>query len=78
MQPRVTAAKTVMAVTRTVSAAAKTVVAAAKTVFTKSQPCFFTKSVRFGRTELSICRICAEWRDLQSEHDFRACSLKNV
>ena len=48
----------------------------AKTVFTKCQPCFFTKSVRFGRTELSICRICAESRDLQSGHGFRACSFK--
>ena len=41
------------------------------------KPCFVTKSVRFGRTELSICRICAESRDLQSEHGFEACSLKH-
>ena len=43
----------------------------------KSQPCFFTKSVKFGFGELSICRICAESRDLQSGHGFRACSFKN-
>ena len=33
--------------------------------YTKVKPCFFTKSVRFGRTELSICRICAGSRDLE-------------
>ena len=38
---------------------------------------FFTKSVKFGFCELSICRICAESRDLQSGHGFRACSFKN-
>ena len=43
----------------------------------KVRPCFFTKSVLLGRTELSICRICAESRDLQSEHGFEACSLKH-
>ena len=43
----------------------------------KSRPCFFTKSVKFGFGELSISRICAESRDLQSEHGFRACSFKN-
>ena len=43
----------------------------------KSRPCFFTKSVKFGFGELSICRICAESRDLQSGHGFRACSFKN-
>ena len=43
----------------------------------KLQPCFFTKSVKFGFGELSICRICAESRDLQSGHGFRACSFKN-
>ena len=48
------AAKTVLAAAKTVLAAAKIVLAAAKTVFTKAQSCFFTKSVRFGRTELSI------------------------
>ena len=42
----------------------------------KLQPCFFTKSVKFGFGELSICRICAESRDLGPEHGFRACSLK--
>ena len=42
----------------------------------KSRPCFVTKSVRFGRTELSISQICAESRDLQSGHGFRACSFK--
>ena len=41
------------------------------------QPCFFTKSVKFGFGELSICRISAESRDLQSGHGFRACSFKN-
>ena len=46
------AAKPVLAAAKTVLEAAKTVLAAAKTVYTKSQPCFFTKSVRFGRTEL--------------------------
>ena len=34
------------------------------------KPCFFAKSVRFGRTELST-------RDLQFEHGFKACSFKN-
>ena len=43
----------------------------------KSGPCFFTKSVKFGFGELSISRICAESRDLQSGHGFRACSLKD-
>ena len=43
----------------------------------KSGPCFFTKSVKFGFGELSICRICAESRDLGPEHGFRACSFKN-
>ena len=43
----------------------------------KSGPCFFTKSVKFGFGELSICRICAESRDLQSGHGFRACSCKH-
>ena len=38
---------------------------------------FVTKSVRFGRTELSICRTGGESRDLEFEHGFRACSLKN-
>ena len=28
-------------------------------------------------TELSICRICAESRDLEFGHGFRACSFKN-
>ena len=44
----------------------------------RSRPCFFTKSVKFGFGELSIGRICAESRDLQSEHGFRACSFKNI
>ena len=39
--------------------------------------CFFTKSVKFGFGELSICRICAESRDLGPGHGFRACSFKN-
>ena len=39
-------------------------------------PYFFTKSVKFGFGELSISWICAESRDLQSGHGFRACSLK--
>ena len=43
----------------------------------KSGPCFFTKSVKFGFGELSISQICAESRDLQSGHGFRACSFKN-
>ena len=42
----------------------------------QSQLYFFTKSVRFGRTELSICCTGGESRDLAFEHDFRAC-LKN-
>ena len=42
----------------------------------KLQPAFFTKSVKFGFGELSISRICAESRDLQSGHGFRACSVK--
>ena len=41
------------------------------------RPFFFTKSVKFGFGELSICRICAESRDLGPEHGFRACSFKN-
>ena len=40
------------------------------------KPCFVTKSVRFGRTELSICRTGGESRELEFEHGFRACSLK--
>ena len=36
-----------------------------------------TKSVKFRFGELSICRICAESRDLGPEHGFRACSFKN-
>ena len=43
----------------------------------KVTTCFFTKSVKFGFGELSICWICAESRDLQSGHGFRACSFKN-
>ena len=43
----------------------------------KLQPLFFAVSVKFGFGELSICRICAESRDLQSGHGFRACSLKD-
>jgi len=43
----------------------------------KVRPSFFTKSVKFGFGELSICRICAESRDLGPEHGFRACSFKN-
>ena len=39
--------------------------------------CFFTKSVKFGFGELSICQICAESRDLGPEHGFRACSFKD-
>ena len=38
---------------------------------------FFTKSVKFGFGEVSISQICAESRDLQSGHGFRACSFKN-
>ena len=38
---------------------------------------FFTKSVKFGFGELSISQICAESRDLQSGHGFKACSFKN-
>ena len=45
--------------------------------YTLVKPCFFTKSDRFGRTELSISRICAESRDLEFEHGFRACSLRD-
>ena len=37
---------------------------------------FFTKSVNIGFGELSISRICAESKDLQSGHGFRACSFK--
>ena len=44
---------------------------------TKSATLFFPKSVKFGFGELSICRICAESRDLGPEHGFRACSFKN-
>ena len=40
------------------------------------KPSFATKSVRFGRTELSICRTCRESRDLQIDHGFRACLKK--
>ena len=44
----------------------------------KSRPCFVTKSVRFGRTELLFFFPCSKSRDLQSEHGFRACSFKNI
>ena len=44
----------------------------------KSRPCFFTKSVRFGRTELLFFFPCSKSRDLQSEHGFRACSFKRI
>ena len=37
---------------------------------------FFTKSVKFGFGELSICRICAESQDLQSGHGFKPVPLK--
>ena len=43
----------------------------------QSQPCFFTKSVEFGRAELSFFSPDSSSRDLQSGHGFRACSLKN-
>ena len=43
----------------------------------KSQPCFVTKSVRFGRTELLFFFPCSKSRDLGPEHGFRACSFKN-
>ena len=43
----------------------------------KSRPCFDTKSVRFGRTELSISRTGGESRDLEIGHGFRACSFKS-
>ena len=38
---------------------------------------FFTKSVRFGRTELSLRLSKCSWRDLAIEKGFRACFLKN-
>ena len=43
----------------------------------KSRPCFVTKSVRFGRTELLFFFPCSKSRDLGPEHGFRACSFKN-
>ena len=43
----------------------------------KSRPCFVTKSVRFGCTEL-LFFPCSKSRDLQSEHGFRACSFQNI
>ena len=44
----------------------------------KSRPCFVTKSVRFGRTELLFFFPCSKSRDLQSEHGLRACSFKDM
>ena len=41
------------------------------------KPCFVTKSVRFGRTELLFFFPCSKSRDLGPEHGFRACSFKN-
>ena len=38
--------------------------------------CFVTKSVRFDRTELSICRTGGESRDLEIEHGFKGCFKK--
>ena len=52
-------------------------VARKKTKTQKVRLCFFTKSVRFGSTELSFGRICAESRDLEFGYGFRACSFKN-
>ena len=43
----------------------------------KLKTCFFTKSVKFGFGELSICRICAESRDLDPEHGFRAQQIES-
>ena len=43
----------------------------------KARPCFVTKSVRFGRTELLFFFPCSKSRDLGPEHGFRACSFKN-
>ena len=45
--------------------------------YTKVKPCFDTKSVRFGRTELSLRLSKSSSRDLQSGHGFEACSFKN-
>ena len=42
-----------------------------------SEPCFVTKSVRFGRTELLFFFLCSKSRDLGPEHGFRACSFEN-
>ena len=41
------------------------------------ETCFVAKSVRFGRTELSICHTGGESRDLEFEHGFRAYCLRS-
>ena len=43
----------------------------------KVRPCFFTKSVKFKSFEVFFRPIESSRRDLQSEHGFEACSLKN-
>ena len=42
------------------------------------KPCFHTKSVRFGRTELFFFSPESSPRDLQFGHGFRTCSLENT
>ena len=48
-----------------------------KKYFPWSQTCFFTKSVRFGRTELSLRLSKCSRRDLAIEKGFRACFFRN-
>ena len=43
----------------------------------KSEPCFFTKTVRFGREKLSLFFLESSSRVLQPGHGFRACSFKS-
>ena len=41
------------------------------------RPCFFTKSVKFKSFEVFLVPFESSRRDLESEHGFEACSLKN-
>ena len=41
------------------------------------RPCFFTKSVKFRSFEVFLVPFESSRRDLESEHGFEACSLKN-
>ena len=49
-----------------------------KGIYTKVKPCFFTKSVRFVRAELTSFFPESSSQGLQCGHGFRACSFRNT